>query len=251
MKKKKTVKSNKSQKASNVTELAIEPEKVVDMPIEAPVQDVKETAVETPETPETSETPIFETDQTAQAQLSNDEKAPENEPENSFLEEVTGTAAHNEQVSDLPASSVDQSTTVASEALAIEGVAEADETVLNGYNPIPVIHSVRQRGRAMTIVNHVNGFRTSFRQDILTKIGSPNRVSVGVNKEEGVVYLTADENGQELKKSGKVTNVLYNKQLVEEATEAFGLDFSNCSSLGVMNVEYKKVNGKVYAFISK
>ena len=102
----------------------------------------------------------------------------------------------------------------------------------------------------LTVVKHKNSTRVAIDQDVIEKIGSPERVQIALNH-VGVaigVGFTGDENYFPLRKSENKA-IIYSSPLVTEMTETFELDFSNVSSVSFQDAEYLKIGSQFVAFV--
>ncbi|QNK57430.1 hypothetical protein [Paenibacillus sp. PAMC21692] len=102
----------------------------------------------------------------------------------------------------------------------------------------------------LTVVKHKNGTRVTIDQDVIEKIGSPNRVQIALNH-VGVAIgfgFTGDDNYFPLRKSENKA-IIYSSSLVTEMTETFELDFSNVSSVSFQNAEYLNIGSQIVAFV--
>lgn len=94
------------------------------------------------------------------------------------------------------------------------------------------------------------GMRGVLAAEVIERIGSPDKVQVALGDNGvaiGVNFVPGGHHFQ-LRKSGK-KYVIYSAQLVEEVTEAFGLDFSGMTSLSFNKVTYHKSGDENIAVI--
>lgn len=137
-----------------------------------------------------------------------------------------------------------------------DGVLEKmEEAEFNIDHLIPCVTKTVTRipeAGVMSVVNSAkNGSRTIISQQVHNNLQEPSSVQAGFI-EDGMVlgaYLGDEYTPFNLRKQG-AKQVIYNKGLVEQITNHFGLDFSNRTSITFHSISYKKLNGQTIAIIS-
>lgn len=103
----------------------------------------------------------------------------------------------------------------------------------------------------LSIVNtEGHGKRIALSVAIRKNIGSPDEVQIAFN-DRGMFlgeYFPGIDNSFTLRKSGN-KSVIYSKELVEEVTKLFDLDFTNRTTISFYEVQYMKIEGIPIAFV--
>ena len=131
---------------------------------------------------------------------------------------------------------------------------EIEEAEFNIDDLIPCVTKTVTRipeAGVMSVVSAKNGTRIVISQQVQQNLQEPSSVQAGFI-EDGMVlgaHLGDEYTPFNLKKQG-AKQVIYNKGLVEQITNHFGLDFSNRTSITFHSISYKKLNGQTIAIIS-
>lgn len=132
---------------------------------------------------------------------------------------------------------------------------EMEEAEFNIDDLIPCVTKTVTRipeAGVMSVVNSAkNGTRIVISQQVQHTLQEPSSVQVGFI-EDGMVlgaHIGDEYTSFNLRKHG-AKRVIYNKGLVEQITNHFGLDFTNRTSITFHSVSYKKLNGQTIAIIS-
>lgn len=102
----------------------------------------------------------------------------------------------------------------------------------------------------ISIINNVNGHRMSLSKLLMKKLNDPESVQFAFKGNEFIIAEKIPTGGNRfnISKTGK-KNIIYARELVQEITDKYRLDFSNRTSLTLYKVKYKRVNGQVVAII--
>lgn len=123
--------------------------------------------------------------------------------------------------------------------------------ILEGIRP-SVTAPVKRFGEAgvMSVVNSKNGTRVSWAKQLYQELGQPESIQIGFQKGELIVGATLGEGFTDypLTQQG-AKQIIYNKQLVHQITDAFELDFEDRSSITFYEASYEMLNGQVIARI--
>ncbi|MEK4530525.1 hypothetical protein [Solibacillus sp. FSL K6-1554] len=109
------------------------------------------------------------------------------------------------------------------------------------------------KGGCLGVVNNSNSKRSVVSKEIIRKFGCPDKILCSIDEDKALVLsvCTEDSSDGHTLRGKDVKNVIYSAALVEKITEIFELDFSNCTSQTVGNVEYVTVEDRLYAYITK
>ncbi|MHC1723202.1 MAG: hypothetical protein AB9836_08370 [Aminipila sp.] len=116
------------------------------------------------------------------------------------------------------------------------------EDILKGATQSKSRSTRKASGEAgvLSIVNAKTGARITVANTLLEQIGNPTELQVSYDKVKKAIIVGEqlnNENSYPIRKSGS-KGVIYTKGLVDEITEAMGLDFSNRSSITFQEAEY-------------
>lgn len=112
-----------------------------------------------------------------------------------------------------------------------------DEIIPSISNPV---NRIPEAG-VMSVVNSKNGKRVSIAKDVIESIGQPASIQVGFIDTRIVVgeYLGEAYTSYTLKKQG-AKHIIYNKDLVEQVTNHYQLDFTNRTSVTFPKATYQR-----------
>lgn len=107
-----------------------------------------------------------------------------------------------------------------------------------------------KKGAVTVVSTKGNGKRVAIDQEVINKIGSPERVQIALNDVAIAIgeRFTPDDNYFNLRKAANKA-VIYSSQLVAELTEAFELDFTKTTSVSFQDVSYQKVGSRDIAIV--
>lgn len=107
-----------------------------------------------------------------------------------------------------------------------------------------------KKGAVTVVSTKGNGKRVAIDQEVINKIGSPERVQIALNDVAIAIgeRVTPDDNYFNLRKAVNKA-VIYSSQLVAELTEAFELDFTKTTSISFQDVSYQKVGSRDIAIV--
>ncbi|MED0665947.1 hypothetical protein P4T04_06400 [Bacillus badius] len=103
----------------------------------------------------------------------------------------------------------------------------------------------------LSVVNSKNGNRVSIASEVNNRLNEPNSVQVGFTEESMVIgqYLGEGYTSYDLKGQGTKRHI-YSKELVEQITSHYQLDFRERTSITFSAATYQKLNGNIVAVIS-
>lgn len=124
--------------------------------------------------------------------------------------------------------------------------------ILDGIRP-SVTAPVKRFGEAgvVSVVNSKNGTRVSLAKELYHTLGKPESVQIGFQEGELIIGAALGDGFTDysLTQQG-AKQIIYNKQLVHQITNAFELDFEDRSSITFYEASYEMLNGQVIARIS-
>lgn len=134
-----------------------------------------------------------------------------------------------------------------------EVIEEQDASWLEELETIQSNERTFSEGGALGIVNsEKNGCRVSISKKVLQELGNPEKVLCSIRKIDKSVVISAgvgDANEHTLKGNNK--NIVYNKTLVSLITTLWNLNYKSRTSLTLGKVRYLKIDGRLFACITK
>ncbi|MEK3719247.1 hypothetical protein [Paenibacillus sp. FSL H8-0034] len=128
-----------------------------------------------------------------------------------------------------------------------------DADLISGLKAVGSKHQSKGTGgeSVFSVINTPgNGKRTTISPNLISKIGSPAKVQVSVN-DKGIAIsskLPDNDSSFTLRKTSSKA-VIYSKELVDELTALFDLDFSGRSSISFYDVTYLTLDDAEVAFV--
>lgn len=105
-------------------------------------------------------------------------------------------------------------------------------------------HHANRSRLSFSIVNtKMNGKRIRLSSGLMREMGSPESIEIYENEESTGICIVSSESGMPLKENG----IIYNSEVVENLTNAFQIDFSDCTSRSFSDIEIKEEDGEKYA----
>lgn len=112
------------------------------------------------------------------------------------------------------------------------------------------INRITEAG-VLSVVNSKNGKRVSIAKEVMEQIGQPTSIQIGFVDTRMVIgeYLGEAYTSYEVKVQG-TKRIIYNKDLVEQITNHYKLDFSSRTSVTFSTATYKRMAGERVAIIT-
>jgi len=114
-----------------------------------------------------------------------------------------------------------------------------------------VVNRFPNAGVASLVNSEKNGKRFILSREVHEKLGEPESVQVGYKDNQIIISERIADNytSYGLKRQG-AKQIIYNKELVEQMTDLFELDFSARTCITFSEVSYENLNDAIIAIIT-
>lgn len=112
------------------------------------------------------------------------------------------------------------------------------------------INRISEAG-VLSVVNSKSGKRVSIAKEVIEQIGQPTSIQIGFVDTRMVIgkYLGEAYTSYEMKVQG-TKRIIYNKDLVEQITNHYNLDFTSRTSVTFSTATYQRMAGERIAIIT-